>query len=166
MKKIIFVLTIVASVLISCSTDADDKTINGVWALTEWNIAEGFDINNDGIINTNILNEIDCVNNETLFFESTGVVSSNFTFNPTIEIALVNGTSDNHSFNVVCDKEGSISFATTFTINGHIVLINDSEATIKGDKLSRVFIDAIKIYNEDFTEVIVTKDLTLVYSKQ
>ena len=168
MKKIIFVLTVITLVLTStsCFTDADDKTINGVWALTEWNIEDGFDINNDGIINTNILNEIDCVNNETLVFESTGVVSSNFTFNPTIEIALVNGTSNNYIFNVVCDEEGFISFATTFTINGNVILINGSEGTLEGNKLSRVFVDAIKVYNEDFTEVIATKNLTLVYSKQ
>ncbi|MFD0989595.1 hypothetical protein ACFQ1R_05770 [Mariniflexile jejuense] len=166
MKRIISALVLVALVLVGCSSDADDDTINGVWVLTEWNIANGFDINNDGIISTNILNEIDCVNNETLVFDTNGVVTSNNTFNPSINIALVNGTSNNYLFNVECDQEGIISFASNFTVNGNMVLINDGVATVNGNTLSRVFTNAIKIYNENFTQVIATKDLTLVYTKQ
>ncbi|WP_308991203.1 hypothetical protein QLS71_002010 [Mariniflexile litorale] len=166
MKKIILALTLVALLLTSCSHDSDHNTINGVWILTEWNVADGFDMNNDDIVNTNILNEIDCVNNETLVFESTGMVSSNKTFNPTIEIALQNGTSNNYIFNIVCDEEGSISYASNYSKNGDVVLINDAIATVKNNKLTRVFIGAIKIYNEDFTEVLASKDLTLVYTKQ
>ena len=37
--------------------------------------------------------------------------------------------------------------------------------TKNDNKISRVFLDAIKIYNEDFTEVLETKDLTLIYTK-
>ena len=112
------------------------------------------------------MNEIECVNNETLVFDSKGVVTSNNTFNPSIDIVLVNGTSNNYVFNVECDEEGVISFATTYTINGNEVLISDRVATVNGNKLSRVFVDAIKIYNEDLTQIIASKDLTLVYTKQ
>ncbi|WP_132218522.1 hypothetical protein [Mariniflexile fucanivorans] len=162
MKRIILALVLFTLVFVSCSSDS----VNGVWVLTEWNVNNGFDINNDGIINTNILNEIECVNNETLVFDSKGVVTSNNTFNPSIDIVLVNGTSNNYVFNVECDEEGVISFATTYTINGNEVLISDRVATVNGNKLSRVFVDAIKIYNEDLTEIIASKDLTLVYTKQ
>ena len=41
-----------------------------------------------------------------------------------------------------------------------MVLINDSVATVSGNTLSLVFIDAIKIYNENLTQVIATKNLT------
>ncbi len=68
MKRIISTLVLIALVLVGCSSDVDDDTINGVWILTEWNIANGFDFNNDGIINTTILNEIDCVNNQNFGF--------------------------------------------------------------------------------------------------
>jgi len=165
MKRIIAVLILIL-LAFSCSSDADDNVIDGVWMLTEWNITDGFDINKDGIVNTNILNELACENKETLVFESTGVVSSNHTFNPSIVIALVNGTSSNYIFDVTCDDDEIISFATTFKVQGSLVLINDSIATANRNTLTRVFLDAIKIYNEDFTEVVATKDLTLVYKKQ
>ncbi|MEN3324366.1 hypothetical protein VP395_11560 [Mariniflexile soesokkakense] len=167
MKRIVCMLCFVPFLLLSCFNDTDDDyTIEGVWKLTDWNVADGFDINNDGIVNTNILNEIDCPNNETLVFESTGVVSSNETFNPTIEIALQNGILNSYAFNVVCDEEGIISFATTYIKNGNVILIDNGIANMNRNQLIRVFIDAIKIYNEDFTEVVATKDLTLVYTKQ
>ena len=45
----------------SCSTDdvtQDSKNaITGVWKLTAWNINGGFDINNDGTVSSNLLNE-------------------------------------------------------------------------------------------------------------
>ena len=166
MKRIISALVLVALALVGCSSDADDDAINGVWVLTEWNITNGFDINNDGVVNINILNEIACVNNETLVFDTNGVVTSNNTFNPSINIALANGTSNNYLFNVECDQEGVVSFASNFTTNGNVVLINDAVATLNRNKLSRVFINAIKIYNENFTQVFATRDLTLVYTKQ
>lgn len=166
MKRIISALVLVALALVGCSSDADDDAINGVWVLTEWNIANGFDINNDGVVNINILNEIACVNNETLVFDTNGVVTSNNTFNPSVNIALANGTSNNYLFNVECDQEGVVSFASNFTTNGKVVLINDAVATLNRNKLSRVFINAIKIYNENFTQVLATRDLTLVYTKQ
>lgn len=166
MKRIISALVLVALALVGCSSDADDDAINGVWVLTEWKITNGFDINNDGVVNINILNEIACVNNETLVFDTNGVVTSNNTFNPSINIALANGTSNNYLFNVECDQEGVVSFASNFTTNGNVVLINDAVATLNRNKLSRVFINAIKIYNENFTQVLATRDLTLVYTKQ
>ncbi|WP_372756602.1 hypothetical protein [Mariniflexile sp.] len=164
MKRIVLAFTLVTLLVTSCTTDADDNTIEGIWTLTEWNISEGFDIDGDGVTNRNILNEIECVNNETLVFESNGTVTSKNTFNPNITIALLNGTSNDYVFDVACDEIGVISFASTFTINGNQVLINDGVATLNGDTLSCIFVDAIKIYNEAYTEVVATKDLILVYT--
>jgi len=167
MNKIIVFLCFTTLLFTSCYNDADDEiTVEGIWKLTAYNVSDGFDINNDGIASVNLLDEIPCTNNETLVFESKGVVTSNQTFNPSIEIGLVNSTSDSYIFNVICDEEGSIGYATNFTLNANEIFINDNIATISGNKLSRVFADAIKIYNEDFTEVVATKDVTLVYMKR
>lgn len=172
MNKLILNLCI-AFVLVcftSCSSDdmqdSNNLSISGVWKLTAWNIEGGFDINNDGTISSNLLNEIDCSRNETLFFDNNGVVSLNTTFNPDIGIALLNETTDEYSFDVTCDTEGVISLATEYTIKDSIITIGESEAMIEGNQISLVFEGRIKIHNEDFTEVIETKDLTLVYNKQ
>ncbi|MDO7170649.1 hypothetical protein [Mariniflexile sp. AS56] len=167
MNKIVPMLCVVPLLLLSCFNDSDDDfSVEGSWKLTEWQVADGFDMNNDGVISVNLLDEIDCQNDETMVFESTGVVSSNKTFNPTVEIALQNGTTNSYTFNIACDDEGIISYASNYTKKGDLILINEAVATVNGRRLTRVFLDAIKIYNEDFTEVVATKDLTVVYTKQ
>ncbi len=166
MNKLFFLLCF-ALFLTGCSEeDSGDISIVGTWKLTAWNVADGFDINDDGIASTNILDEIECTNNETLIFEANGVVASNKTFNPEIAIILQEGTTNNYMFNVTCDKQGVIGFATTYSQNIDTVTFNDKESTIIGNQLFCVIKDALKIYNEDFTEVLATKDLTLVYTKQ
>ena len=167
MSKLLSILFFVLLLFTSCSgEDNDDLSIVGTWKLTAWDVVGGFDINNDGTVNTNILDEIECVNNETLIFEPNGVISSNKTFNPDIDIALLEGTTDEYMFNVTCDQQGIIGFATTYSQNGDTVIFNDKKSTLIGNQLIRVVKESITIYNEDFTEVLATKDLTLVYTKQ
>jgi hypothetical protein len=69
--------------------------------------------------------------------------------------------------NVECNEEGTISFATTFRQSTDtMVSYNDIESTIiDNNQLISVYKDAVNIYNEDMTEVIATKDLTLVHTK-
>ncbi|NMH86676.1 hypothetical protein [Flavivirga algicola] len=166
MNKFLFVLCFALS-LVSCSDDDNDVvSVVGTWKLTAWEVADGLDINDDGTASSNILDEITCPNNETLIFEANGVVTSNKTFNPDLDIALKQGTSDEYTFNVTCDNQGVIGFATTYSQNMDAVIFNDNESIIIDNQLLRVVKESIKIYNEDFTEVITTKDLTLVYTKQ
>ncbi|MDO5969730.1 hypothetical protein Q4Q35_07910 [Flavivirga aquimarina] len=165
MNKLLFILCF-ALLFTSCSVEDNNISVVGTWKLTARNVVDGFDINNDGTVDTNILNEVDCVNNETLIFETNGVVSSNKTYNPDIDIALLDGTTDDYIFNVTCDEQGIIGFATTYTQDMNTVTFNDNEFTIIGNQLSREIKESIKIYNEDFTEIVATKDLTLIYTKQ
>ena len=172
MNKLLLYLCF-ASVLVfftSCSSDdvqdSNNNAIIGVWKLTAWNVDEGFDINQDGVVSNNLLNEIDCTRNETLFFDDQGVVSLNTTFNPDLDITLLDESTREYSFNVACDTEGVISLATTYTIDDSIIMIGESEATIQDNQIFLVFEDRIKVYNEDLTQVVATKDLTLVYTKQ
>ena len=154
----------------SCSADdmqdSNNSSITGVWKLTAWNIEGGFDINNDGTVSLNLLNEIECSRNETLFFDNNGIVSLNTTFNPDIGIALLNETTNIFRFDIACDTEGVISLATEYTVKDSVITIGESEAMIEGNQIYLVFEGRIKIYNEDFTEVLEAKDLTLVYDNQ
>jgi hypothetical protein len=164
MKSIFFIITLI--LLVSCSNETIDMSAVGSWKLTGYNVATGLDINNDGIKSVNLLHEFDCENNETLTFELNGVVSSIETFNPEIKIVLVDEAINEYAFNVTCDLEGVIGFATSYSQNGNEVTYNNKSATIYNDELSVVFKDALKIYNSDLTQVIATEDLTLVYTKQ
>lgn len=167
MNKLFYPLILSILFLVSCSNEAiDDDSLLGTWTLTEWNITDGFDINNDGIVSTNLLNEIGCSYNETLLFEPNNVVSLNTTFNPLLEVKLANDSAGGYGFNVECDTEGIISLATFYSKVGNTLVIGDSNAVINGNKISLVFQDKIEIYNEDGSQIIETKDLTLVYQKQ
>ncbi|WP_298238838.1 hypothetical protein [uncultured Algibacter sp.] len=167
MNKLFFTLVLSCLFLVSCSgNDINDDPLLGVWKLTEWNIADGFDIDNDGFVSTNLLNEINCSYNETLLFEPNNIVSLNTTFNPKLEIAQLNNSTNEYSFNVECDTEGVVSLATFYSKEGNSVIFGESEAVINGNQISIVFKESIEIYNEDFTQVIANKDLTVVYTKQ
>ena len=167
MIRILLIISFVSLFFVACSTDNDDSmSVEGVWKLTEYNVSDGFDINGDGIKSTNLLDEIDCENNEFLTFESNGVMSSNLSFNPNILIALLDGTTDDYTFNVACDEEGVIGFAANYTQKGETIIYNNHNASIIGNQLYVAFKKAVKIYNESFTEVVKAKDLTLVYTKQ
>ncbi|WP_298345283.1 hypothetical protein [uncultured Algibacter sp.] len=171
MKKLL--LSLCCAILLvsftSCSTDdtqdSNDSSIVGVWTLNAWNIEDGLDMNNDGIASTNLLDEIDCSRNETLFFDKNGVVSLNTTFNPDLNISLLNSETNTYNFEITCDTDGIVSLATEYTIENSMITIGESVAEIEGGQIFLVFEDRIKIYNEDFTQVIETKDLTLVYNK-
>ncbi|MFH4964131.1 hypothetical protein V8G69_03935 [Gaetbulibacter sp. M235] len=164
MKRILFIISTIF--LVSCSNETIDMSAVGTWKLTGYNVSNGFDLNNDGIKSLNLLNEFECENHETLTFELNGVVSSTETFNPEVDVILIDEATNEYAFNVVCDIEGVIGFASNYSQNGEIVTYNNKNATIIGNELSVVFEDAIKIYNSDSTQVVSTENLTLVYTKQ
>ncbi|HLT33291.1 MAG TPA: hypothetical protein VKZ98_05830 [Aquaticitalea sp.] len=157
-------------VSISCSKDYDDNIQNsnilGVWELAGWSLDIEMDLNNDSVFSTNLLDEAPCQNYETLIFEADGTFSSNRTFNPTVNISLVNGTTDSYVFDVACDTEGTIGLAGPFTQTGNMVTLLGNTAMINGNQLSIVYENAVEIYNEDFTEVVDTKNLTVIYGRK
>ena len=151
----------------SCSKEEvdNDQTVVGIWTLTNYDIGFSADINNDGIKSFNLLDEIDCRVNEELVFESNGTVVSNDSFHHIIDISKSELTSA-YIFAVEC-SEGYVSFATSYTqISSNMVEFNDDTSLINNNQLTRVFENAIEIYNEDFTEVVEVKNLTLTYTKQ
>ncbi len=152
----------------SCSNDDDSNqtSLVGTWELTSWNIGIPIDINNDSVASTNLLDEADCVNNETVVFETNGTVSFNSSYNPTFNISLIGETSETYLFDIQCGLEGTIGLAGTYEQNGDTVKILNNTATINGNQLIIVYQNAIDIYNEDFTQILIKKDLTLIYSKK
>jgi hypothetical protein len=164
--KVIFACALVF--FTSCSSDdmQNNSNLVGSWNLSAWNIDGGFDINDDGVVSTNLLSEIDCDQNETLLFEGNGVVSLNTTFNPDIEIVLLSDSENEYRFNVECDTEGIISLATAYSVNGSNISLGEINAQLDGNQISIVFKNSLEIYNEALSEVIATKDLTLVYTKK
>jgi len=167
MKKIVLILITVALVFLSsCSTEPiDAESFQGTWKLTEWSVNIPIDLNNDIISSTNLLEEIDCVSNETLVFDNQGTVVSNLTFNPKVDIALINASTNEYQFLVECDTEGIIASAASYTKNNNTIIINNRMSNINDNELIMIYENAIKIYNEDFTSVIETKNLKLVYTK-
>lgn len=174
MSKFLSILSLafVFSMFTSCFKDGDDLnkfndfSVVGTWELTMWTIQESIDLNDDTISSMNLLDEASCDNNETLKFDDNGTVSSNMTYNPQVTISLRDGSTDDYIFNVVCDMDGTIGTASEYTQNSNSVTLFNTSAVLNGNQLTVVYEDAIDIYNEALTEVVATKDLTLVYTKK
>ncbi len=142
----------------------DENPLLGEWKLSSWHIDIEMDLDNDTIKSSNLLDEASCENKEMLTIFKNGTINAINTYNPTVKISK-NG--DKYVFDVECNK-GSIGFATNFKVLDDKVIIepNGEEYHFSGKQLTRVFEDAINIYNIDFTEVIETKDLVLSYIKE
>jgi hypothetical protein len=156
----------------SCFKDQDDLnalnnfSVVGTWELTNWTLQIPIDLNDDAISSINLLDEALCNNNETLTFDTDGIVASNMSYNPQVTISLTNGTTDNYIFDVECDMDGSIGAFGSYTQNNDFITLFETTATLNGNQLTVVYEDAIDIFNEDLNEVVETKDLTLVYTKK
>jgi hypothetical protein len=147
------------------SSDFNAISVIGTWELTTWTIQTPINLNNDAIFSTNLLDEAPCDNNEILIFDVDGTVSSNMTYNPQVTISLLSNALDDYVFIVSCDMQGSIGTAGSYTQNNNLVNLFNTTAVIDGNQLTLIYEDAIDIYNEDFTEISFSKDLTLVYTK-
>ena len=159
-------LSIWIIIFTSCNNDDDKNHILGNWELMSWTAEIPFDLHNDKAPSLNLLDKTSCRVNETLTFDKNGVVSSDDTFNPKITISLKGGTSDVYFVEEIC-AEGSIGFSTSYVKdNNQNIEFNNAVGNVESNKLTLVYDDAIKIYNEELTEVIDRKDLTLVYRKK
>jgi hypothetical protein len=165
-KKHALLLALVSVIFASCSKDEinENSKVIGSWTLTNYEIGVSVDIDKNGSESFNLLEELECENKEVLIFEANGTVSSNDTFNPNIAISKLD-ISDDYVFDVEC-AEGIISFATSYVLDNNTVEFSDKTSNISGNTLTRVFENAIEIYNEDFSEIQETRNLTLIYTKE
>ena len=92
-------------------------------------------------------------------------MASNDSFHHIIDISKSDLTSE-YIFDIEC-SEGYVSFAAIYIQeNSNTVEFNNHTSVITNNELIRVYENAIEIYNEDFTEIVEVKNLTLVYTKQ
>ena len=164
-NKNVFVLVFsIVMLLVSCSKEESntESILIGDWRLTGYDIGVEVDVNKDDHFNLNLLDELDCLNNEVLTFESNGVVASTDTFNPIMEISR--SSLGEYSFDVEC-VDGIIGLATSYTFDGNSVIYSNRTSVLSGNILTRVIEDVIEVYNEDLSAVIETRDLTLIYTK-
>ncbi|RXJ50122.1 hypothetical protein [Gelidibacter gilvus] len=159
-------LTVSFVILVSISKDDVKNPVIGGWQLTTWTVGIPIDLKASKHVTTNLLDQTSCTVNETLSFDKDGIVISEDSFSPKITIRLKDGSSDVYIVEEVC-AEGVIGFATDYSqeTNGE-VQFNGTIGIVSNNRLTVVYKEAIKIYNEALTEVIESKDLTLVYTKK
>ncbi|WP_299277044.1 hypothetical protein [uncultured Psychroserpens sp.] len=151
-----------------CTNDAEATEVEGTWLLTAWLGEEPIDLNNDGTSSANFLDEMDCYNNETIVFnnDGTGVAMSTSFAEITFEIVV--GTTDEYSYTIDCIDEVE-NTNMTWIQSGNTISITDAfgttDWTLSGNELSITIPEGFGTSNEDGT-IIITQDLTLVYTKQ
>ncbi|MCR8668575.1 hypothetical protein NO995_12850 [Aestuariibaculum sp. M13] len=167
MKSLIPILFIFLALFTSCNTesvDVNDNAVEGTWKLTSWTVGIPVDLNGDSVLSTNLIEEVSCESLEILTFSVDGTVVSNLTFNPSVMISL-NETLGVYVYQVQCDNEGSIGFAASYEHKGSSVFINEREAVVSGNTLTMIYKNAQKIHNIAKTDILETKDITLVYTR-
>lgn len=145
-------------------------SIDGTWKLTAWNATNAVDINNDGTASVNLLDELNCYDNETIVFSSDNTAISMSTTYADIEVELVVGTTNEYNFTSTCVPEIENTNLTWAQV-GNIVATTDvvsggtNNFTLNGSQLSFLIPNGFNVSNGAGT-VTVTEDLTLVYTKQ
>ena len=176
MKKLILSLLVVSALaLSSCSKDDNNNnnstvSLEGTWKLTAWNSTTAYDINNDGTANLNILQELNCYNNETVLFSANNVGIATTTSYADIEVEITVGTTDEYTFTIDCIDETEV-FPFTWSLSGNTITLNagtadESVAIMSGNTFSFVVQEGLVVINSENFEVEINQDLTFVYTKQ
>lgn len=130
-----FCLIIAYLFMLSCSTEEDgpvDTTttdVLGTWQLTQLTVSSAIDANNDGITATNLLEEVDCLN-EVL------TITVNGSWNlDGVAPALISSITGN-LYNVTCSEPFALSgnweaASGTLQLNGGVL----TQFTLSGDQL-------------------------------
>ncbi|MBR9915261.1 MAG: hypothetical protein GYB32_10625 [Algicola sp.] len=151
-------------------TDQNQQSsdLEGTWLLTAWLIDEAYDLNNDGTESFNLLDEMDCYNNETIVFNSDGTAVVTSTSYAEIDVSIEVGTTDSFDYIVNCIQETEVS-NVAWTQNNNTVTISDGssdlEWTLSGNQLSIFVPEGFFAISEDQT-IVQNDDLTFVYTKQ
>jgi len=150
------------------NTGDTDVTVVGTWKMTAWNVNEAQDLNEDGTSSTNLLDEMDCYNNETVVFNAdfTGIAMS--TSYADIELNLVIGTTNEFDYSITCVPEIE-NTDLTWAQSGNIVATTSTgitnNFTLNGNELSFLIPEGFTVVSDD-SSVTVIQDLTIVYTKQ
>ena len=145
------------------------EALVGDWRLISWLNDEGIDIDNDGEVTFDYLEEIDCYNNETLTLNADGTGA--FFLRSEAEITYTTTGPDEEDFFVNCYPV-SENIPFTWILHGTnsvIITFNDGTTTNyfrNADSLFKVIQEGFTATNtEDTTETIV-EPVTYVYVKE
>uniref|UniRef100_UPI0035C7C25B hypothetical protein n=1 Tax=Aurantibacter sp. TaxID=2807103 RepID=UPI0035C7C25B len=129
---------------------------------------QGQDLNQDGTNSTNLLNEMDCYNNETIVFNADFSAVSTSTSYADIELNLVIGTTDEFDYNITCVEETEVTDLIWIQLGNTVSIGTQStitDLTLNGNQLSFVIPEGFTVVSDD-ASVTVIQDLTIVYTKQ
>jgi len=125
MKGIISMAFVVFVFLCSCSSDdgggsteLQGEEFIGTWELTAINVSSAIDANNDGNTSTNLLDEVNCLQ-ETLMIDRTLMWTSN-----AVNVQLITSITGN-LYNVSCTDSQATS-GNWGDDNGQLVLVGDT----------------------------------------
>lgn len=138
LKRIFFVLSLLILVF-ACSLDDGVESIPppnfdviGLWDLVEVNVSPSQDLNNDGTMSTNLINELDCISGTLLIdgdlvwtYEQTQIITTPIT---------------NDRFSIIC-SDTIFATGTWFS--------DENEATFDGNEvLTALRIDGERLVND------------------
>ena len=154
-------------------TFADDPLISleGTWRLTSFGIGNGYDLDGDGVASSNLLDETECYNNETLEFRDDNSGESVSTSYADIEVTFVAGSTTEVAYAVSCINE-MLREEFTWSRNGNNITINVGGSSFNAstninNKLSFVIPQGFSIeVPENGVLVTFTSNVTMVYTKQ
>ena len=141
--------------------------IPGSWKLVSWNTDELRDLDNDGIVTNNYLDDMDCYDNETILFNTDGTGTmflrslAEFTYTPN------NSSEDGVDFFVVCnDISIDNTFTWTETINSVSLMFTDGTSMnlFKNGGLY-IAIDDAFYAQSTIDNSVITERITFVYNK-
>ncbi|QNJ97758.1 lipocalin/fatty acid-binding family protein [Constantimarinum furrinae] len=176
MKRILLLL-IVAVAVTACSKNDDDSgnngsvSVEGNWKLTSFTTENEYDLNGDETASNDVMAETECYQNETIVFNGNASGTANSTSYADITLELVAGTTNEYEYSVTCvEEDDATQFAWVQT--GDTVTLTFAGFSYIGtkvdDQITIVLEEGLAFEVEDGNggTVLVTEDITFVYTKQ
>jgi len=163
-------------VISACVTNDDEDVITdlaGTWKMTSFSSENAYDLNGDGVANTDVIVESGCYQNETLDFNAngTGVATSRSFLD--IETEIVIGTTNEVTYTLECIDDIAIENFTWSQSGSSLTLTVDTitvVATLSGNTISFVIPEGFSVQGFDSggnsVLIEITENVTVVYTKQ
>ncbi|WP_298508471.1 lipocalin family protein [uncultured Kordia sp.] len=174
MKRLLL-FYVMTTLLLGCSSDDDDAIpleplVTGTWKMTNAIIEQGIDI--EGMKVLDLLQEVNCYQNETITFneDGTALVSTNSFLK--VEASLVEGTQDEYTYAADCVND-SDTYSATWSIVDRDLLLTEEDGFVSrvpnfGGGQFMVFSipEGFEILRDDGTTIHAEEDILLVYKRQ
>ena len=180
MKKLISILStsILLVFLTSCSNeeieDFDNTSLEGLWKLTALTLSTPLDVNNNGISNSNLLEEVSIID-ATLVLGSNGNGTIFYDSRVSFNTKLENGAS---FFTIASSKSSDDKpLAITYSIDNDVVVINEditfnglngevSILTLRDGKLIMDVPNGFVVKDIDTLLESISQDVSYTFSRQ